>query len=90
MALCFGQNLFLKMVIGSIGVILITTFSWLVLTDRGQLLIVKPSGKGYEPVAEYKVSDTQTWAYPVFLGDRILVRDQTTLRSFGLKEDGTR
>jgi outer membrane protein assembly factor BamB len=54
----------------------------LVLTDRGRLLIVKPTGTAYEPVAECSVSDTQTWAHPVLVGDRLLIRDRTTLRSF--------
>jgi hypothetical protein len=33
------------------------------------------------------VSDKQTWAHPVFLGDRILIRDDTTLRSFRIPQD---
>jgi outer membrane protein assembly factor BamB len=55
---------------------------WLVLTNKGQLIVVKPSGTGYDTIAEYKVSDRQTWAHPVFLGDRILIKDELTLRSF--------
>jgi outer membrane protein assembly factor BamB len=57
----------------------------LFLTLDGRLVVVKPSGKAYEPIAEYKVSDTQTWAYPVFLGNRILIRNQTTLRSLAIR-----
>jgi outer membrane protein assembly factor BamB len=53
----------------------------LFLTPRGRLVVVKPSGQGYEQVAEYQVSDQQTWAHPVFLGNRILIRDALTLRS---------
>ena len=60
----------------------------LFLTDRGQLVVVRATGEAYEPVAEYRVSDTGTNAHPVFLGDRILVRDQTTLRSLAVKDDG--
>ena len=58
------------------------------LTDRGRLVVVKPGGKEYEPVAEYKVSDRPTWPHPVFLGDRILVKDDTTLRSLRIEPDG--
>jgi outer membrane protein assembly factor BamB len=61
---------------------------WLVLTSPGKLLVVKPGGKRYEPIAEYKVSDAQTWAHPVFFGDRLLIKDDTTLRSLAIKEDG--
>lgn len=59
----------------------------LFLTVRGQLVVVKPSGKQYEPIAEYQVSDRQTWAYPVFLGDRTLVRDDLSLRSLRIEPD---
>jgi hypothetical protein len=57
---------------------------WLVLTNGGRLVVVKPSGTAYEPIAEYRVSDGHTDAHPVFLGNRILIKDATTLRSFRL------
>jgi outer membrane protein assembly factor BamB len=60
----------------------------LFLTEKGRLVVVKPTGKGYEPVAEYAVSDRQTWAHPVFLGDRVLIRDDLTLRSLRIEPDG--
>ena len=60
---------------------------WLVLTQKGQLIVVKPSGTAYERIAEYQVSDKQTWAHPVFLGDRILIKDDFTLRSFRIEPD---
>jgi hypothetical protein len=34
--------------------------AWLALTARGKLIVVKPSRKRYEPIAEYTVSETQT------------------------------
>ena len=60
----------------------------LILKDRGQLLVVKPSGKAFEPIAEYRVSDRGTMAHPVFLGNRILIKDDVTLRSFRIEQDG--
>jgi hypothetical protein len=66
----------------------------LFLTNDGRLIAVKPSAARYEPLAEYVVDDTpperggpSTWAHPVFLGDRVLVKDRTTLRSFRLEPD---
>jgi outer membrane protein assembly factor BamB len=59
----------------------------LFLTTRGRLVVVKPVGKQYEPVVEYQVSDRQTWAHPIFLGNRVLIRDDTTLRSFRIAGD---
>lgn len=57
------------------------------LTDRGRLLVVKANATAYEPIAEYRVSDTLTWVHPVFLGDRVLVRDRMTIRSFRIVPD---
>jgi outer membrane protein assembly factor BamB len=66
----------------------------LFLRNDGRLVVVKPSATAYEPLAEYTVDDTpperggpSTWAHPVFLGDRILVRDRTTLRCFRIVPD---
>jgi outer membrane protein assembly factor BamB len=61
----------------------------LFLTQDGRLFVVRASGKGYEPVARYKVSDRRTMAHPVFLGDRILIRDDSTLRSLRIQPDST-
>jgi RNA polymerase sigma factor (sigma-70 family) len=57
----------------------------LFLTEKGRLIVVKPSATAYEPIAEYQVSDTDTHAHPVFLGDRIFIKDGTTLRSFRIE-----
>jgi outer membrane protein assembly factor BamB len=54
----------------------------LFLTSKGRLIVVKSSAKSYEPIAEYQVSDKGGSAHPVFLGDRILIQDASTLRSF--------
>jgi outer membrane protein assembly factor BamB len=64
--------------------------AWLVLTSGGRLLVVKPSGKACELIAEYKVAEGGTDAYPVFLEDRILIKDRTTLRSFRVEGPGPR
>src|SRR5262249_38314102 len=70
--------------------ILNTGSAWLVLTSGGRLLVVKPSGKACELFAEYRVAEGGTDAYPVFLGDRILIKDRTTLRSFRVEDPGPR
>jgi outer membrane protein assembly factor BamB len=59
----------------------------LFLKDRGQLLVVKASATAFEPIAQYRVSDRATVAHPVFLGDRILIKDDLTLRSFRIEQD---
>jgi outer membrane protein assembly factor BamB len=57
----------------------------LILVSDGRLLVVKPTAAAYEPIAEYRVSDSKTYAHPVFLGDRILIKDDRTLRSFAIE-----
>jgi hypothetical protein len=49
--------------------------------------VVRKSATAYEPIAEYQVSDADTHAHPVFLGDRILIKDATTLRTFRIEPD---
>jgi outer membrane protein assembly factor BamB len=60
---------------------------WLALTSRGHLSVVKATGTSYEPMAEYRLAERGTDAYPVFLGDRLLIKDDTTLRCFRVKPD---
>jgi RNA polymerase sigma factor (sigma-70 family) len=59
----------------------------LILKDRGQLLVVNPCGAAFEPMAEYRVCDRPTLAHPVFLGKRLLIKDDLTLRSFRIGQD---
>src|SRR5262249_23173273 len=63
----------------------------LLLTNEGRLVVIKPSPRGHEPIAEYRVSDPAPYAHPVFLGDRVLIKDASTLRSFRIEQtDGKR
>ena len=62
--------------------------AWLVLTSGGDLIVVKPSAVQFEQIAKYHVADSHIWTHPVFLGDRILVKDETTLRSFAIDSAG--
>lgn len=53
----------------------------LFLTNDANLYVIKPGAQKFEPVAQYTVATSPTWAHPVFLGNRILVKDETTLAS---------
>jgi len=57
----------------------------LLLTDRGQLFVIRPSRTAYEPIKRYQVADSPTWAQPVLLDNRLLIKDKTTLLSWSLK-----
>jgi len=57
----------------------------LLLTNEAKLIVVPVSTKEYAPAAEYTVADSQTWAHPVLIGNRILIKDLTTLRSLRIQ-----
>ncbi len=49
------------------------------LIASGQLTVLEPNGKEYKELASYKVGDGPIYAYPVVSGNRIYVKDQTSL-----------
>ena len=55
------------------------------LKTNAELLVVKRSEKGFEPIAQYKVADKPTWAHPVVLGKQILIKDASTLALWSLE-----
>jgi outer membrane protein assembly factor BamB len=57
----------------------------IVLTTDGDLIVVKRNPAKYEELRRYDMSDSQTWAQPVLLTDRILIRDAASLSLWSLK-----
>ena len=51
----------------------------LALTPQSQLFIFEPNDKEYKELANYKVSDNQTYAYPVVAGNRIFIKDRDSV-----------
>ncbi len=51
------------------------------LTNEARLIVLKADSAGYEPLREYSVATSPTWAHPALLGNRILIKDQTSLTS---------
>ena len=51
------------------------------LINDGNLVVLPANAKEYLPAAQYTVATTPTWAHPVVMGHRILVKDQTSLIS---------
>ena len=49
------------------------------LIASGQLTVLEPNGKEYKELANYKVGDGPIYAYPVISGNRIYIKDQTSL-----------
>lgn len=49
------------------------------LTDDARLVIIDVITDVYEPLAEYEVADTPTWAHPVFTSMGMLIKDLDSL-----------
>jgi outer membrane protein assembly factor BamB len=56
----------------------------LLLTNDAKLIVLPASAKEYAPVAEYTVANSPTWAHPVVVGNRILVKDEAALISLAI------
>lgn len=53
----------------------------LMLTNDAKLVVLPAAAKDFVPAAEYTVAESPTWAHPIVMGNRILIKDETTLRS---------
>jgi outer membrane protein assembly factor BamB len=49
------------------------------LNDNGELIVAKSSRTAFEPLKTYTVADSATWAQPVISGNRIFVKDVSSL-----------
>jgi outer membrane protein assembly factor BamB len=58
----------------------------LALTADAKLIVAKAGGEKFEPVAEYKVAESPTWAHPVPVGRRVLVKDREAVTAWAVGE----
>ena len=49
------------------------------LEDDAELVIVRNSRTGFEPLQRYEVADSATWAQPAISGNRLFVKDVSSL-----------
>jgi outer membrane protein assembly factor BamB len=49
------------------------------LPSTGELVAFSPQAQGYEELARLKVAETATYAHPVIAGDRLFIKDESTL-----------
>jgi outer membrane protein assembly factor BamB len=52
---------------------------FLSLEDDGELVVVRNSKTGFEPLHRYKVAEAATWTPAAYSGNRVLVKDVSTL-----------
>lgn len=57
---------------------------WFALDTLGELKIVRANPKQFEIVKRYDVADSATWAQPVLSGQRILIKDLSTIALWGV------
>lgn len=57
----------------------------LLLTNEAKLIVLPVNAKEFAPTVEYTVANSETWAHPVVLDNRILIKDLTTLKSLALR-----
>jgi outer membrane protein assembly factor BamB len=55
------------------------------LNSTAKLVVFEPNKTEYKELAEYQVSDGQTYAYPVVSGNRIYIKDQVSLAMFTIE-----
>jgi outer membrane protein assembly factor BamB len=57
---------------------------WFSLDTLGELKVVRANPKQFEIIKRYDVADSATWAQPVLSGQRILIKDLSTIALWGL------
>ncbi len=55
------------------------------LTNDAELIVAKNDAKRFEPIKKYTVAQSPTWAHPVVVGNRILIKDASTLALWSLE-----
>jgi hypothetical protein len=50
-----------------------------VLTTNAEFVIAEKSSTAFRKVAQHTLADSPTWAHPVMLGSRLLVKDFSSL-----------
>ena len=55
------------------------------LESDAELVVTKASRTGLEPLARYKVADTETWVQPAISGNRIFIKDVSQLTLWTLE-----
>jgi outer membrane protein assembly factor BamB len=55
------------------------------LPATGPLIFFEPSGKAYVELAKYKVAETDVYAHPIIVGDKIFVKEKEMLTCWSLK-----
>jgi outer membrane protein assembly factor BamB len=60
---------------------------WFALEDDGELVVSRSDARVFEPMRRYAVATSATWAQPVISGNRVLVKDVSTLTLWTFRDE---
>jgi outer membrane protein assembly factor BamB len=66
------------------GQVILANGHLIVITDTGELVLVKASADKHTEVARFAAIEGKTWNYPAIADGRLLVRNQTQMACFDL------
>jgi hypothetical protein len=55
------------------------------LTPSSELVVFQPGAEKFTEVAKIKVAPSQTYAYPVVVGNRVIVKDQDSVGALAVE-----
>lgn len=70
---------------GDNAAVLINGGNLILLKDDAQLVIAKAVGSSFEPLRNYTVADSPTWAHPLILRNGVVIKDASTLAFWSVK-----
>jgi hypothetical protein len=56
-----------------------------VLTTDGDLVVLNRTPEKYDELRRYKVGRSETWAHPILLRDRVVIRDADSVAVLALQ-----
>jgi outer membrane protein assembly factor BamB len=69
------------------GQVLLAGGNLIVISDAGELALVKASPDQHTELAKFSALEGKTWNYPAIAGGRLLVRNATTMACYNLAAD---
>jgi outer membrane protein assembly factor BamB len=66
------------------GQVLLASGHLIVLSDKGELALVKASPDAYTEVTRFAALEGQTWNYPAIAGGRLFVRNSTQMAAYNI------
>ena len=66
------------------GQVILASGHLIIITDAGELVLVKATPDKHTEVAKFSALEGKTWNYPAIAGGRLLVRNQTQMACFDL------